>query len=303
MIRALRLSDIPRQLLPNRLSSNDLVSTYARISGKGKMLNPANLAIWTLPLPQTRRALGSFRNNQLQAVLLLQSRQHKSVWEISHAFSSAAGYGEIDELLIAGIRVATNNGADRIYLRSPIASPADGPAIRIGFKHAFKEDLFLGTISPTSSSFLALQKLQPSDLHGLFRLHSAVIPHKVRPIMGMNMDQWLAARENSEGHTQEYIWSNDTEIRAWLHVNWQRQSVILDAFIHPEYSSYTDAFIETAYRIVGYKTKVHWIVRSHEVTIANALSSRGWRIKSSFEVLIKPVAKFAYRTSMLPVQV
>ena len=303
MIRTLRLSDIPRQLLPNRLNSNDLVSTYSRISGKGKMLRPLELGIWTLPIPRNRKAIGSFHNNHLQALLLLQSRQHKSVWEISHAFSNTAGYGELDELIIAAARVAARGGAERIFMRSPLASPADGPATRTGFKHAFKENLLRGTLSSTGVRSLALQKLQPTDLHGRYRLHVAVVPQKIKPAIGMNLEQWLAARENSIGHVQEYIWNIDSEIRAWLRINWLSKSIVIDSFIHPEYSSRTDDFIETAYRIVGYKTKVHWIVRNHEVTIANALNSRGWSVDNSFEVLIKPIAKFAHQTSMLPVQV
>ncbi len=301
MIRTLRLSDIPRQFLSTRLKSSDLLSTYSKMSRKRS--NPPNLARWTLPFIKDRIALGSFHDNQLHAMVLLKARQRSSVWEVSHAFCTPLGYNDMEELLTTSIRMATASGADRVFLRYENSSPADEPAKRAGFREAYTEDLMIGSIRPSKFKPLELQKLQHSDLSGVYGLHSSVAPLNMKFAIGMTFEQWFATREDSEGYIQEYVFTEGLVTVVWLHINWQRNSIIADAILHPEYKLSVDALIEAAYRIIGYQKQVYWIVRSHESIIANALIEKGWRIDSSFTVLVKPVAKFVQQTSMLPIQV
>ena len=268
-----------------------------------KRSNPPNLARWTLPFIQDRIALGSFHDNQLHAMVLLKARQRSSVWEISHAFCTPLGYNDMEELLITSIRMATAAGADRVFLRCENSSPADEPAKRVGFSEAYKENLMIGSIRPSKFKPLELQKLQHSDLSGVYDLHSSVIPSNMKFAIGLTFEQWLATREDSEGYIQEYVFKEGLTTAVWLHINWQRNSITADAILRPEYKLSVDNLIEAAYRIIGYQKQVYWVVRSHESIIANALIEKGWRIGSSFTVLVKPVAKFVPQTSMLPIQV
>ena len=301
MIRTLRLSDVTRQFLSTRLKSNDLLSTYLQIPRK--RAGPPNLAPWTLPLFRNRRSLGSFHGSQLHAIMLLKARQRTSVWEISHAFSTPLGYTDIDELLIHGVRLATKAGAVRIFLRAPTTSPADGPAKRAGFKEVYKEDLMVGSVLSTGSKPLELHKLQASDLYTLFQLHSAVVDPRIRFAIAMTFEQWLASRETPVGYAQEYVWKEGSTAVAWLCINWQRTSIVVDAIVHPEHVRSTDSLLEAAYRIIGYQKKVYWVVRDHENIISNALNLKGWRVDSSYTVLMKSVTTFAPQASMLPIQV
>ena len=104
MIRALRLVDIPRQLLSGRLASRDLVYTRGTLGSPNPRLTNLNAARYGMPRARGYKAIGAFEDQRLEALAVLRSRSGPSAWEIARLFASANGYAQLDSLLSAGGR-------------------------------------------------------------------------------------------------------------------------------------------------------------------------------------------------------
>ena len=302
MIRTLRLSDVPWQLLPGRLESKDLVSTHVTLQSPRDRLSQIEMARWTMSPSRRREAIGAFEDGRLEAVVVVKARREPTAWEVARLFSSARGYAQLDELVTAGVRAAGRRGADRLFLRSPSMGPACGPAERTGFRRAFTEEVFAGMLSGSSASDLGLRRLQASDIHGVFRLHTAALPASARPAVGMTLDQWTAGREQAVGRAEEFVWDAERGLMAWLCLDRRGDEATIEAVLHPDHSSRAQELVEGAAEIAGRETHVRWIVPSHEPALAKVLDARGWRSDGRYDVYVRPVARRVREPSMVPAQ-
>ena len=302
MIRGLRLSDIPRQFLPGRLERKDLVCTHVALHAPRARPSYRDLARWAVPASRDHRAVAVLQNGRLEALVMLRARSAPSAWEIAHAFASARGYLELDELIAAGTRTAAAMGAERLFLRSPSDGPACGPAERAGFRRAFSEELFAGLLALTAGAGRGLRPLLPSDLHGVFRLHSAALPTSARSAVGMTLEQWTASREPTAGRAEEFVWETEHGLIAWLRLDRWGSSVTIEAVLHPGHDARAAELIDGAAQLAGADARARWVVPSYEPTLARTLSRRGWRSDGTYEVFVRPVAERVRASAMAPAQ-
>lgn len=302
MIRALRLSDLPRQFLLGQLDGKDLVCTHAALRAPRARLSYGDLARWAMPASRDHRAVAVLQGGRIEALVMLRARGAPSAWEVAHLFASAKGYLELDDLIAAGTGAAARMGAERLFLRSPSDGPACGAAERAGFRRAFSEELFTGLLRSAASAPQGIRPLLPSDVHGVFRLHSAALPASARSAVGMTIDQWAASREQAAGRAEEFVWETEQGLIAWLRLDRWGRSVTIEAVLHPAHNERTAELIDSAAQLAGADAQTRWVVPSYEPVLARTLSARGWRSDSTYEVLVRPVAERVRAPAMAPAQ-
>ncbi len=302
MIRALRPSDVPRQLLPGRLASKDMASTRETLRSPARSLSPWEFASWAALAFHRRMSLGAFNDGALRAVVFLQAKRALTAWEIARLFSSAQGYAELDDLVTACVRAARRRGADRLFLRSPSTGGACGPAERAGFRKAFTEEVFAGELRSSRATAPQLRRMRASDLHAVFRLHTAAAPPAARVAVGVTFEQWAAARDPAEGKADEFVWDGDRGLTGWLCLDRSRGAAIVEAALHPDCASRAEEFIASAAGIVERETCARWVAPGYEPALARALVSSGWRPDGQYEVYVRQVAQRVEEMSLSPVR-
>ena len=302
MIRALRLVDIPRQLLSGRLASRDLVYTRGTLGSPNPRLTNLNAARYGMPRARGYKAIGAFEDQRLEALAVLRSRSGPSAWEVARLFASASGYAQLDSLLSAAGAAAASSGAERLLLRSPMEGPAMAPALRAGFQRAFAEELFVGSLVRTHETAMSLRPFNARDTQELFRLHLITAPPTARLAIGMTIGQWSASREESAGATQEFVCDSDRGIGAWVRIDSKGREITLEALLHPDLAPLSQTLIESAARVVGSTTQARWIVPTHQPQMARALTQRNWSAHGSYEIASKPIAIRVHQPAMTPAQ-
>ena len=302
MIRPFRMTDAPCLLLQGCPSSRDLVHARPSLGHESRKLTRTAAACVGMSVGPRRRVLGSFEEGSLEALVIVQVRRAASAWEVSGFFSSAQAYNQVDELLLAAAAAAGEAGAERLFLRSATEGPASAPAQRAGFHHAFSEELFTGTLRTTRDTPMHFRPVRNRDLHDVFRLHMATAPVAARPALGLTINEWMAAREPSAGRTREYVCDTEHGVSAWARVDFVSDSVIVEAALHPDFPTLAPMLVEGVARVASHAPPVRWIVPTYQPHIAQALTDRGWRCESVYEVSVKPIAQRVRQPYMTPVQ-
>ena len=302
MIRRFRMTDAPCQLLQGRLNSRDLVYTRASIGRGTRKLTRVGAACYSMSNGPGRKVLGSFENGWLEALVVTQTRKAATVWEVSGCFSSAKGYSQLDELLLAAASAVGESGAERMFLRCAAKGPACGPAQRAGFHYAYSEELLVGRLRAAQGTPMHFRPVRDGDAHDVFRLQMATAPIAARPAIGLTLREWEASRELSPGRTREYVCDTERGLSAWARLDTTSDSITVEATLHPDLPGLAPMLVEGIARVVGRDSPARWIVPMYQPYLATALTGRGWQSDSTYEVSVKPVARQVHQPFMTPAQ-
>ena len=303
MIRSYRVTDAPRQFLPGRLASRDMVRTRAAMGFAPRMLTRMDAARCALPAARMRRSFGAFERGRLEALAVLQARRGASAWEVAGLFASAFGYVQLDELLTMAASAVGEVGVERLFLRCEEESPVMDCSQRAGFRRAFTEELFEGTISPADGGTMILRPLRRGDANQVFRLQVATAPIPARPAIGLTMSEWEASKEDAEGEaTREFVCDTEQGLSAWARLDRGERGLTVEAMLHPDRTDLADALIESVARAAGRGGAARWIVPTSQPRLAKGLADRGWRPRGEYAVLLKPIAQHARQPAMTPAQ-
>jgi hypothetical protein len=308
MIRDLRPSDLTRQLLPGRLSGHDMVCSREKLIADPHRLSLLDLARNCLGATPRRRALTLIEGMHLVAIAVLRSRQGARTWEFSHVYASVEALDECDALLEQCGAAVAADGAERLFLRVPDASPLEAVARRSGFYPSFTEWVYQPEQGLTQAQVQAMLRLRPrieADLHPLFRLYNASVPSTVRSAYGLTLDQWRDAQEPALGPVDEYVWERDGALLGWLrlsrHGGAKGIRVTIDAMLHPDASAAAPLLCQEAVRLAsgGHRPVwPGWVIADHQAALAGVLLEVGWRPQRSYSVLIKSVTRRVGEASM-----
>ena len=314
MIRDLRPSDLTRQLLPGRLSGQDMVCSREKLLTDPHRLSLLDLARNCLGATPRRRALTLVEGMHLAAIAVLRSRQGARTWEFSHVYASVEALDECGALLEQCGAAVAADGAERLFLRVPDASPLAAVAQRSGFYPSLTEWVYQPDQGLTQAQVPAMLRLRPrieADLHPLFRLYNASVPSTVRSAYGLTLDQWRDAQEPALGPVDEYIWERDGALLGWLRLArhggakgpTRGMDVTIDAMLHPDASAAAPLLCREAVRIASALHRPVWVIADHQAALAGALLEAGWRPQRSYSVLIKSVTRRVGEASMALVHV
>ena len=302
MIRSFRMTDAPCLLLQGGPSSRDLVHARPSLGHESRRLTRTTAACLGMSSGPRRKVLGSFENGLLEALVIVQVRKSASVWEVFGFFSSAQAYNRVDELLLAAAAAVGEVGAERLFLRCATDGPASGPAQRAGFHHAISEELFTGRLRTTQDTPMHFRPIQSRDAHDVFRLHLATAPVAARPAIGLTVNEWMAAREPSPGRSREFVCDTEHGVSAWARLDLASDSVTVEAALHPDFPTVAPMLVEGVAWVAQRHSPAQWIVPTYQPYLARALTNRGWRSESTYEVSVKPIAQRVRHPFMTPVQ-
>ena len=322
MIRDLRPSDLTRQLLPGRLSGQDMVCSREKLLTDPHRLSLLDLARNCLGATPRRRALTLVEGMHLVAITVLRSRQGARTWEFSHVYASAEALDECGALLEQCGAAVAADGAERLFLRIPEgrvpdASPLAAVARRSGFYPSLTEWVYQPEQEITEAQGPAMLQLRPrieADLHPLFRLYNASVPSTVRSAYGLTLDQWRDAQEPALGPVDEYVWEREGALLGWLRLSRHGGAkglakgigVTIDAMLHPDASAAAPLLCREAVRLASGSHRPvwpGWVITDHQAALAGALLEAGWRLQRSYSVLIKSVTRRVGEPSMALVHV
>ena len=142
MIRGLRLTDLPLQLLPGRLAGEDQACTHGELGNAARRLTRTELARWSLSASPRQLPLAAVHGGKIDAVGVLRTRQGPRSWEVAHLFVDGGCVDELTTLLERAVAHIGARGAERLFLRTPLESPVVQAAKRAGFFPAFTEEVF-----------------------------------------------------------------------------------------------------------------------------------------------------------------
>lgn len=303
MIRSYRVTDAPRQFLPGRLASRDLIHTRATMGFAPRLLTRMDAARCALPAARMSRSFGAFERGRLEALAMLQARRAPSAWEVAGLFASPIGYVQLDELLTMAAAAVGEMGVERLFLRCEEDSPVMDFSQRAGFRPAFSEELFAGTLDPAGGGAMVLRPFRREDTNEVFRLQVATAPIPARPAIGLTMSEWEASKEDAEGEaTREFVCDTEQGLSAWARLDRGERGLTVEAMLHPDRADLADSLIESVERAAGHGGAARWIVPTSQPRLAKALADRGWRTRGAYAVSLKPVAQHARQPVMTPAQ-
>ncbi len=301
MIRPFRMTDAPCLLLQGGPSSRDLVHTRASLGHGSRKLTRTTAACLGMSGGPGRKVLGSFDQGQVESLVIVQVRKAASAWEVCGFFASTQGYTQVDELLLAAAAAVGSAGAERLYLRSATEGPASGPAQRAGFNHAFSEELFTGRLWPAHDTPMHFRPFRDRDAHDVFRLQIATAPIAARPAVGLTINEWLAGKEPAPGRSREFVCDTEHGVSAWARLDRTGDALLVEAALHPDFPKLAPMLVEGVARVAR-REHARWIVPTYQPYLAQALTDRGWRSESTYEVSVKPIAQRVRQPYMTPVQ-
>jgi hypothetical protein len=293
MIRELRLTDVPLQLLPGRLAAQDLAITRDDIPGDPHRLSPFQLARWSIASRKHQHRLVFARNGRLGALVVLRPRRGPKSWEIAHLFAVPGADTVITDLLESAVGFVASQRGERLFLRVPLEGGVQRLAERSGFRKAYTEDVFT-LPRPMSAdlhgSSLNVRPSLPSDAYDIFRLYNATFPAAARAVIALTLDQWQDGYERGRGHVREYVWIHEDQLRGWFRIDQHNSSVIVDAILHPDESARVSLLASYVAQLAWGHQQSTWIVPDHQPELARILDERGWQHSTSYAVMARVVA-------------
>lgn len=306
MIKDLRFSDVPRQLLPGRIGSEeDWAYTRAALSTGARPLSQAALLRWSLSASRTQQALVSIDRRRIAGVAVLRARCGRRAWEVAHLYASPDGLPHVRDLLESSVGYVAQRGGERVFLRVLYRSPVQDVARQAGFTPCYVEEVFFLERSMSASADmpgLPMRPMTTADLHGLFRLYNATVPVNARSMVGLTLDQWADAREQPQGSAQEFVWEDQGMVRGWLRLTSRKKELEADALLHPDYGKDAPAMTTMAARLAPDHLRVAWTVPSYQPAVSSSLQQRGWKLHQTYAVLARPAASRVQEPALMPVQ-
>ncbi len=306
MIREFHLSDLPRQLAPGRLDSQDLAHTREALLTPAHRVSPLELAWHTMGPSPRRHALAVVEGAQVLAVAVMRPRSGSGAWELSHIYVSPRWMHRCEALLEHCSAYVGNRGAERLFLRVLEESPLQEVARRTGFFACHTEQVYELNRRITDadrSSLLRLRSPTSADLHPLFQLYNACATPAVRSAYGLTLDQWRDAQEVLSGEVEQYVWEREGQLIGWFRLARHGGVVTVDALLHPEVGSAAPLLWAAVARLASPHRRLAWVVTGHQTALQNVLEEAGWELTRTYTVLIKTVVVRVTQMGMAPVQV
>ena len=292
MIRGLRLTDVPLQLLSGRLPGEDLATTHDEITRAKHHLRPIELARWSVAPSRNERHFAVTRHGRLDALSVLRLRHGPRAWEVAHLFAGRGVDEAVADLLERAVAYVASRRGERLFLRVAHRSPIQQIAETAGFRVVVAEKVY--TLAHPMAGDLHTLGMDvrpplPADRYGIFRLYNAAYAPEARAAIGLTLDQWQDSLESGSG-MREYVWEHQGSIRGWVRLDQRGSSVVVDALIHPDEGNQAAAFVSYVAQLAWGHRSPTWIVPAQQAALVEALESRGWQHSRAYVVLARTVA-------------
>ncbi|MBI2871588.1 MAG: hypothetical protein HYY00_00165 [Chloroflexi bacterium] len=305
MIRTLRLSDLPGQVLTGGPKGPDLVCTRrGPPSGVGRLFL-AHLVRDGLAPNRRLHALALVAGLRLLAVATVQRRSGPRAWELTHLRVSQEAWDSCSELLEHCSAYAATQGAERLFLRLREDSPLTAVAHRSGFFSSVAEVVYegQGIASSAAPAQGELRPRAPGDDHAIFRLYNATTPPQVRSAYGLTLEQWRDAQEPLVERPCECVWEHEGKVVALARMSRRGRAATVEALVHPETPWAAPALTDFVRRKAGPKGVVVWPTPEYQTSVSTLLKKNGFRETARLLVLVKSMTERVRETLLVPANV
>ena len=251
-----------------------------------------NSTLWRQSLARTsnRVTVGDWNGMALASLASARVRTGVKAWEVDRLhLKEPAQALELLEQIVTGVR---SRGAERVFLRVTCDSPIVDVAQRVGFFPYYEEIHLTGSewLPETDSSdrndtgrFTSEDRSEP-DQQGLFQLHCAATPQRIREGTGVTIDQWCDSQEPARTPKSETILKLDGKIVGWRLREPFGKTTAGRITAHPDHPETTPHLVRLSCQTQN------WLVPDYQEHIVELLNRQGLQEFGRYTMLIKTVA-------------
>jgi hypothetical protein len=246
-----------------------------------------------------RHAWVSTQGPTIQGLATARQRGNSRAWEIdSLILTDIDNHATTLGLLEGVISGAGYAGAHKVFLRLESGNPLIETARRAGFVRYLDETLFRG--DARLSSTLADHQIETEmatpfrartkgDTYPLFRLYNRSVPHDVRRLEAMTLDEWIATQERDwlPKRTGEFVLESEGEVVAWLRLGEDGRAGQFDILAHPQHHPLLDRILDRALTRLQKQRPIFSLVPHYAGDVASRLEARGFQPVGHYTVLVR----------------
>ena len=316
MTQSSRISDAFLGVLLNRPGGDNLV--WARRSHSGSNCSRSAAASFLKDMVTQRLDRVSQvcrRGPDLAALASARVLNGPKAWEVDHLYLSGRvrdrsaqipelsyeAEGMLPQMLDGLVYAASEQGAERVFLRCPTESAVVDAARHAGFTFCVKETLLHGQGGPdrlnSPEDSLTLRDRLAHDAFGLFQLYSAATPQMARMGLGFTLDQWWDAQEPDRG--RQWVATGTDKVAGWAG-RWSRAGVSGGQVLaHPSMPEVIPALINAALAQPGPHL---WLIPEHQEPVRLTLLQRGFLETAEITLMVKTVHARKFSRAMAAVE-
>ncbi|MCL5958845.1 MAG: hypothetical protein M1358_05915 [Chloroflexi bacterium] len=236
MIRALRPTDIAAYLsFRNHALYNEALT---RPGDKPAPSSMKGFLSRSLGIDPRCQSWVKIQNGHIQGLVSVKARLGTDIWDIEHIVALPEETELTFETLLRHVSIAASEeGVQKIFLRSVLEDPITTAAKQAGFfQYAVERIHYLPSFHSTSPS-LVLRPRRGSDHHAIFQLYCSVVPHVVRQVEGITLQEWrwtegwglnrVGWKMTLPRRRLDFVLDGDDELSAWLQVRTRSRSITL----------------------------------------------------------------------------
>jgi hypothetical protein len=248
----------------------------------------------------------SVKGMALRGLASARRRGAKTAWELDCLIHTDEDESVLMSLLDRVVEDAGRAGAEKIFLRVPVASDVVRTAVATGFFHYLTEWLMAaeGPHRATGGDPLpALRRWTRADAYATFRLYNRWTPAPVRRIEAPTFREWIASRERISPNrgARQWLIERDGDAHGWLRVaadgETGRFELMTDVAAAPEL---TDALIDSALARLSEQSALLTLVPEFAAGLRERLEARGFEERDSFVVLARRTTRPVAAAELAP---
>ena len=320
MTQGSRISDAFLGVLLNRPGGDNLVWARRSHSGFNRSRSAAASFLKDVVTQRMDRVSQVCRRGpDLAALASARVLNGPKAWEVDHLY--LAGWvrdrsarnpelspelpdeveGMLPQLLDGLVQTASEQGAERVFLRCPTESAVVDVARHAGFAPCFNETLLRGQGCPdrlnSPEDSLALRGRLTQDAFGLFQLYSSATPQLARMGLGFTLDQWWDAQEPDRG--RQWVATCKDKVAGWAG-RWSHAGVSGGQVLaRPSTPEIIPALISAALAQPGPHL---WQVPDHQEPVRRTLLQRGFQETAEITLMVKTVHARKFSRAMAAVE-
>lgn len=234
----------------------------------------------------------------LAQVRLRPGRPERDVVFLSPRLDNGSGSHATWQRLLTHLAVKTAEaGSLRLYARLPLDSEESQIFKNVGFVAYGQEEIYQLDQSAgrkSSAPALNLRPQQAGDSWGMQKLYATLTPRAVQNTEGLAQGQWELTprrRWGEQGRRLGFVWEDDGEILAALHVRAGKNGYWLRTLLHPDARDQADALCHAALQFTTDRPHlpVYFAFRQYESGWQHILPALNYIPLTSQLLLVKPL--------------
>lgn len=222
-------------------------------------------------------------------------RPERDVVFMAPALDAGNGSHAIWQRLLNHLCVQTaERGSLRIYARLPAQSEELQLFKNVGFLEYGQEHIYRLKDTVDRLAFnpgLELRPQQPSDGWGLQKLYATLAPRAVQNAEGLAQGQWALKphRHGEQGRRAGYVWEEDGELLAALHIRVGKRGYLVRTLLHPDALDQAEVLGQAALNLTSLNPQlpVYFAFRQYEAGWQHILPALGFEPLTSQTLVVK----------------